>query len=232
MSEWRAIIFDLDDTLYPEREYVLSGFRAVARWAEQHLDIPENQGFTELYDLYMAGVRGDTFDRWLAKHAISSENVMQSLVHVYRSHQPTIHCCPGVPELLHSLHQHFRLGLVSDGYLEVQQRKLAALEIIEHFDAIVFSDKWGRESWKPSTRPFEEILAKLRVPPSAAVYVADNPVKDFLGAQKVGMGTVWVHRTDGEYAHLRPPSSAHAPDYEVKSLTELERLLFADRGMS
>ena len=232
MSRWRAIIFDLDDTLYPERDYVLSGFRSVAEWGQQHLGIPVDRGFSELHKLYVAGIRGDTFNRWLAHHGIPSEEIVQELVRVYRDHWPTIRCFPEVPTLLGSLRRHFRLGLVSDGYLEVQQRKLSSLGLAGHFDAIVFSDELGRESWKPSMKPFIKVLTKLNVPPSVAVYVADNPVKDFLGARQAGMSTIWVHRPDGEYTHLRPPSAAHAPDYKVTSLTELEQLLFLDAGMS
>jgi len=229
MTKWQAIVFDLDDTLYPERDYVLSGFKVVAEWGQLHLGIPVEQGFSELHDLYVAGVRGETFNRWLVHHNISPEGVVSELVQVYRDHQPAIRCFPETPALLDSLCQHFRLGLLSDGYLAVQRLKLKALGLARYFDAVVFSDEWGRKSWKPSTRPFLEVLSRLSVPAPAAAYVADNPVKDFLGARQAGMVTVWVHRSEGEYAHLRPPSDAHAPDYEVTSLTELEQLLILER---
>ena len=48
---------------------------------------------------------------------------------------------------------HGPLGLISDGYLVAQQKKLAALNIREAFQAVVFSDAFGRDSWKPSPRP-------------------------------------------------------------------------------
>ena len=57
VPKWRAIVFDLDDTLYPERDYVLSGFRAIARWAAEHLRIPAEDGYRELAELFAAGVR-------------------------------------------------------------------------------------------------------------------------------------------------------------------------------
>jgi putative hydrolase of the HAD superfamily len=225
VSRWQAIIFDLDDTLYPERDYVLSGFRAVAAWAEEHLGIQSEQGWAELRLLFEQGVRGETFNRWLAAHDRKHDGLVQRLVQVYREHQPVLTPFPGVPKLLDSLRRRYRLGLVSDGYLAVQRRKLAALDLADRFDAVVFSDQWGREAWKPSTRPFNAVLDRLAIGAAASAYVADNPSKDFLGARQVGMFTVWMRRSDGVYAHLSPPTAQHAPDLIISSLEELEGTL-------
>jgi len=225
VSRWQAIVFDLDDTLYPERDYVLSGFRAVAAWAETHLSIPTGQGFTELKRLYEQGVRGDTFDRWLAAHRMLPDALVPQLVQVYREHEPRLTPFPEVPELLDSLHRRYRMGLLTDGYLAVQKRKLDALGLARHFDAIVFSDEWGREAWKPNTKPFEAALQRLGVDASSAVYIAYNPLKDFVGARQVGLTALWVRRAGGEYVHQNPPTSQHAADLMISSLSELEQAL-------
>ncbi len=222
MSRWQAIVFDLDDTLYPERDYVLSGFRAVAAWAEAHLDIPAALGLAELQSLFEQGVRGDTFNRWLAAHGLASESLVLRLVQVYREHEPALTPFPEVPGLLASFRRRYRLGIVSDGYLAVQQRKLAALNLAHHFEAIVFSDEWGRRAWKPSVIPFQAVLQRLAVSAAGSVYVADNPGKDFLGARQAGMFTVWVRRPGGEYARSTPPTAHHAPHWTITSLLELE----------
>jgi putative hydrolase of the HAD superfamily len=225
VSKWQAIVFDLDDTLYPERDFVLSGFRAVAQWVETHLSVQRDQGYANLCALYESGVRGDTFNRWLAAQGITGEALIPQLVQVYRQHPPCLIPFHEAPELLIRLHRHYRLGLVSDGYLDVQRRKLAALGLEPHFDAIVFSDEWGRDAWKPSIKPFQAVLHRLDVTPSSAIYVADNPLKDFLGARQVGMFTVRIQHPGGEYAYLAPPTPQHAPDHTINKLTELERLL-------
>jgi len=224
-AKWAAVIFDLDDTLYPEREYVLSGFRAVSQWAEQHLGIPEKSGFDELSRLFHAGVRGNTFNRWLTSHNLSAEAWVPRLVSVYRGHEPTLKPFPGVPTLLRDLRRDYRLGLVSDGWLTVQQRKLSALKLGHHFDAIVFSDEYGLDAWKPSTKPFEVVLAKLEVEPFRAVYVADNPQKDFLGARNTGMFTVRLRMPDVLYGNLEAETEAHAPHSQISHLEELEKVL-------
>jgi putative hydrolase of the HAD superfamily len=222
VSRWQALVFDLDDTLYPERQYVLGGFRAVAAWAERHLGIPSAQGYAELASLFEGGVRGDTFDRWLAARALSPEPLAARLVEVYRDHEPALECFPGVVEVLGSLRERYRVGLLSDGHLGVQRRKLAALRLAGYFDAIVFSDEWGRSAWKPSPRPFEIVLQRLGVEGPRGIYVADNPAKDFLGARRCGMGTIRVRRAGGEYASLDAPSLEHAPDRTIADLSMLE----------
>jgi len=221
----QALIFDLDDTLYPERAYVMSGFWAVSVWAEKHLGIPQKQGFEELCRLFDSGFHGNTFDHWLKTHGFDPTAWVPQLVQVYRTHIPTIAPYPEVPILLQRLRSRYRIGLVSDGYLEVQRRKLTALGLACYFDVIVFSDELGRDAWKPSPRPFQIVIGKLGLTGPEAVYIADNPDKDFIGARQMGMWTVRIRRPDGFYSHLEPPSPEYAPDYTIESLTRLKEVL-------
>jgi putative hydrolase of the HAD superfamily len=232
MSGWKAVVFDLDDTLYPEREYVLSGFRAVAAWSEAKLAIPAEAGFAQLQSLFERGVRGDTFNQWLAANKKLDGATVRQLVEVYRDHQPAISPFPAVAAVLEALKKRALLGLLSDGYLATQQRKLAALNLAHFFDAVVFSDEWGREAWKPSAIPFEMVLERLGgVPPQSAVYVADNPLKDFLGARRTGLATLQVRLQGGLYADCDPPTASHNPDMVVDSISlipsALERLMIS-----
>lgn len=220
---WRAVVFDLDDTLYPERAYVASGFRAVARWAAERLGIPEDVAFQGLQEVFNSGVRGNIFDLWLDR-VHCSRSAVAEMIAVYRSHEPTIELFPTMAGLLRELRGKYRLGVVSDGYLAVQAAKARALGLDRWFDSIIFSDELGREHWKPSSRPFQEILARLGVDAHQAVYVADNPLKDFLGARSVGMFTVWAKYSDGDYCRLDAPSSMHSAEATVRSLPELSRL--------
>lgn len=225
MRELQAVVFDLDDTLYPERAYVLSGFRAVAAWAEEQLDIPADQTFVELRQLFNEGVRRNTFDCWLENQGFHANRWAPQMVAVYREHQPQITPYPHVLEPLQRLRHRYRLGLVTDGYLAVQQRKLACLGVEPFFDAVVFSDELGPEAWKPSPRPFQVVLERLEITGPEAGYVADNPTKDFFAARHLGMWTVRVRHPDGLYRHLEPPSAEHAPDVEIESVDRLETIL-------
>ncbi|WP_161626669.1 HAD family hydrolase [Desulfatiglans anilini] len=221
----RAVIFDLDDTLYPEQEFVLSGFRSVSKWAQVHLNIPERESFRILTQLFSEGVRGDTFNRWLEIHGRSQE-IIPSLLRVYREHKPCIKPFPEVTNILSDLRKNYQIGLLSDGYFSVQQAKLLSLGLSDFFDVILFTDELGRANWKPSITPFREISRRLGLDnPVQAVYVGDNPVKDFFGAKQIGMGTIWIKRDKGEYVHMQPPTADHQPMFELNSLANLPALL-------
>ena len=222
---WKAIIFDLDDTLYPEQQYVLSGFRVVAKWAEANLGIAAECGFAELCGLFHQGVRGDTFNHWLAMHARVPDDCIARLVQVYREHEPVLTPFPDVSPLLATLRQKYVLGLITDGFLSVQQRKLSALGLAPYFDVIVFSDTWGRQAWKPNTKPFEVAVRQMNIHGKEAVYIADNPAKDFFGARQIGMCAIRIQRPGCEYTYLIPTTPHHAPHLTIASLNQLTQLL-------
>ena len=228
MRKLAAVVVDLDYTLYPEREYVLSGFRAVAQWAETNLALPSEKGFAELKTLFDEGVRGDTFNRWLAAHGYSDD--IAPIVTVYREHTPTLTPFADAVPLLEYLHPDYKIGLVSDGYLNVQKLKWAALGLEKWFEAVVFSDEWGRAAWKPNRKPFDEVLSRLNVDAAESVYIADNPRKDFLGARNAGMKSIRVRRAGGEYSHLEPESDQYAADMTVETFTKIDDTFLVSIG--
>lgn len=229
----KAIIFDLDDTLYPEREFVLSGFRSVSRWVEQNIEISFADAYGQLFQFFEEDSHGHAFDRFLEDHGIWSASILQEMVGIYRGHRPEISSFPEVPDMLAWLGKRFRIGLLSDGYLDVQQRKLDALGLEHCFDAVVFSDKWGKDAWKPNTYPFNVMLEIFGVRAAQAVYVADNPVKDFLGARRAGMSSIRLRLAGGIYSAKEPETPDHAASIEISSLGQLEEaLLLIDRNWS
>lgn len=227
MPRWRAVVLDLDDTLYPEAAYVHSGFRAVATWAGKRLGVPAGEAERELTRLFAAGVRGDTFNRWLTARGDSGGVGVDDLVAVYRGHAPEIVPDPAAAPLLDALRDEgAALGLLSDGDRAVQGRKLAALRLGDAFDAVVFTGELGPGAGKPSPRGFEEVLDRLGgLPAPETVYVSDNPAKDFLGARRAGMRSLRVRRPDGIYAALEPETPEHAPDTEVSALGDVKAAL-------
>lgn len=225
MGKPRAVIFDLDDTLYPERSYVLSGFRAVAAWSDVELGIAADRVFSELIDIHDRGERHLTFNRWLECHRQPIETLLPRMIVVYRKHRPSIKPYEGVPELLRCMRKSFLLGLLTDGFGAVQRLKLEAIELGCFFNEILFTDDLGRESWKPSPKPFEIIARRLGVAPSEAVYIGDNPQKDFFGPRSIGMKTVRIRRERGYYADEEPPSPQYAPHISVMDFEWLENEL-------
>lgn len=229
MRPWQAVVFDLDDTLYPESQFVASGMTAVAYWAAQQFAFPEKRTLEQLAELMRRGVDGHTFDHWLAMHGLP-QDLAAGMVDVYRGHEPAISPYPGVVRLLESLRRECRLGMVTDGHWAVQQRKVVALGLDPYFHTIVYTDERGREFWKPSPESFQYVLDRLGVSAAAAIYVGDNPKKDFRGARETGMATVRIRHAGGLHHNLEPATEEDTPVWDVTTIEELNRVLREPAG--
>jgi putative hydrolase of the HAD superfamily len=224
MTALRAVVFDLDDTLYPERAYIRSGFLAVARWCGQQLALPEADVQSELQALFDGGYRGDTFNRWLAGRSLPS-SFLPELLQVYRNHAPEITLEPETSSILDLLYDRYLLGLITEGRRHAQEAKIAALGVERWMRAVVICGEEERAEWKPSRRPFERGLGLLRIAGEEAVYVGDNPGKDFRGAREAGLRTIRLRRKDGLHSAEEPATPADAPVEEITSLTDLPATL-------
>jgi putative hydrolase of the HAD superfamily len=221
----KAIILDLDDTLYPEREFVVGGVAAAADWLASTAGVDACRCAGELLELLDGGIRGRTFDVWL-DHAGLPATLASGMVTAYRTHIPRIGLHADVePFFLECRQRGVPLALLTDGYLEVQRRKVAALAIAPALHTIVYSDTFGRECWKPSSVPFRACLSELKIDPAQALYVGDNPEKDFLGARSAGIPSIRIRRAGGFYAAHEPRSDTAAPDSEVRSLEDVASVL-------
>lgn len=224
MSRWRAVVFDLDDTLYPEVEFVRSGFRAAARWAERTLGEDHGAVYQDLWTDFEAGVRGDSFDRWLRRNGHAAGSNREAMIEVYRTHTPEISLYPDVLPALAGLGGGIRVGLITEGRREVQQAKVAALGLVGRIEHRVVLGEDERAAWKPSAEPFRRWLAGLALEPGEVVYLGDNPAKDFLGARRAGWGSVRVRRPDGLHRNAEADTPQAEPDYEIESLSDLGRI--------
>jgi putative hydrolase of the HAD superfamily len=193
----RAIVFDLDDTLYPQSGFKLSGFRAVADWAAGRFAADAARVYRTCCE--QMALLGPSHPRILDA-AFSQLQVpgieIEDAVDVFRSHRPQISVYPGVVEMFERLQGELRLGLLTDGTAAVQRRKVEALGISSNFDGIWFSDDLGTA--KPDPTLFDAIGQHFGLSGSQLVYVGDNPRKDFIGARQRNWLTVRV-RT-GEHA--------------------------------
>jgi putative hydrolase of the HAD superfamily len=216
------VVFDLDDTLFPEEEFVRSGFRAASCWLEATHNVPGLLSVaTELFE---GGMRERIFDCALQRLQITSEALVSELVKVYRQHLPDIRLFEDAQWVLEDLRDSYSLGLITDGHGSVQRNKVKALAIESRFDAIVYSDDFGRENWKPSVMPYRKIMAVTKARAEKCVYVADNPGKDFIGARSLKWKTVHVQRPRGIYESTVIPTGYEA-DVTIRSLYNLPEIL-------
>lgn len=215
-----VVVFDLDDTLYLERDFVRSGFAAVDAWLAAHHGVDDFQAHA--WELFLAGRRGDVFDRALPMVGVEPRpDLIRRLVEVYREHVPAIQLEPAAPDLLAALRGRCRLALLTDGYHDTQRRKVAALGLADWCDPVVCTDQWGRAHWKPSPRGFLHIQDALEAAPERCIYVADNPAKDFRAPKALGWRTLRVRHPLGEHAGGDAVSPLDQADRTVAGLAEV-----------
>jgi len=230
-----AVLFDLDDTLYPEREYVISGIAAVTDFMSSH--IFGTVGRDEIHRQLIALLdesRENLFDRLLNKFQIHSHSLLATLVHVYRTHSPTLSLCSDVLPAFRCLRDAgIRLGIVTDGKATMQWNKLEALGLMNLVDTVVCTDDLFSGCGKPSPLPFEVALHHLCVPAETAIYIADDLSKDFIGPRQLGMGTI---RLDRGHPHPLQPRTdfpqSHQADTVCRDLDQAVNWLLNERTPS
>ena len=184
----KAVVFDLDDTLFPESDYVKSGYRAVAREIQKRYGLDGAE--TELIELFNSD-RTNVFDHYLERHEIAvSDRTVGELVEIYRAHKPDISLSEGVSHTLEVLRgKGYKLGIITDGRPDGQRKKIDSLGLSGLVDKIIITDELGDEYRKPNPKAFELIAAHFGVSFEEMLYVGDNPKKDF-AIGKYGVKTV------------------------------------------
>ncbi|MCE5278418.1 MAG: HAD family hydrolase [Planctomycetaceae bacterium] len=216
-----AAVFDLDDTLYAERDYVASGYRAVSDYLRDSLSRREDFA-AWLWQRFLAGKTAKAFDA-MSEHFDLKLDAAQlaHLVKIYREHRPIIRPIDGMIELLGSLRNRgVRLAILSDGFLPAQQYKLEVLKLAGLMDAVIFTESLGRQFWKPSPAAFETLAVKLALPHSSCLYVGDNPAKDFVAPNALGWRTIQF-RFDGQLHAANPAPPGGAAQETARGLPDL-----------
>ncbi len=220
----KVIVFDLDDTLFPEYEFVRSGFQAVSDWISKKYAIANF--FEVAWKLFAEGKRGQIFNLTLEKLGIAADEALmiQELVQIYREHKPNISLHNDAQWAINYFQSYKHLGIITDGYLTTQQNKIQALGISENFELIIYTDLYGRENWKPSPLSYLKVMETIKCEGRECLYVGDNPTKDFVTAKKLDWLTVQICRECGEYSQITLEET-HEANLRVKSLMELKNLL-------
>jgi putative hydrolase of the HAD superfamily len=218
-----CLVFDLDDTLYLERDYVRSGFYAVGEWVREHLQLPDF--FDRAWRAFEDGVRRSTFEKVLIEAGFALQpEILRTMVEVYRCHKPDIQLLPDASYCLLKVRERVRrLGLITDGPALCQHAKCARLGLLQLMDAVVCTGEWGEQFYKPHPRAYQ-FFASREEPDCRFLYVADNPRKDFITPLALGWHTVRVRRPLGLY-HSVESTPATRPALELSALWELPEIV-------
>lgn len=210
------ILFDLDDTLYPEIDYVKSGFWNTSKFLNYKLNRKGNDIFNRILQIFNDYGRGKIFDLILNELGIFSNEMLRLLIYIYRNHKPKIKLYKSCIEIMESLKKKgIKLCIITNGKASIQKNKIDALKIEKYIDLIIYADDIGnnREFWKPSEIPYKMALEFFNTSSSQTIFIGDDPATDFPGAKSCGIKTVLVN------------GKSPLADYLISELGELPTLL-------
>lgn len=218
----KALVFDLDDTLYNEADFVHGAFGEVADYLSKKHKLVRDELYQAMLRLLANNGRGRIFNDICALYDLKED--ISSLVEIYRNSAPQISLYEDAENILKYYRGKYKLGLITDGIYYVQRNKIRLLGIEEHFDSIIVTDEHGEDFCKPGIKPYLKMAENLGVTLDNMVYVGDNPRKDFYGARQLGVFTVRVIRPAGDHMGLRLNSDYEA-DIEINNMYELEAVI-------
>ncbi len=218
------IVFDLDDTLYSERDFAISGFKACERWLEEKHGV--GGIVDEMTRLLDEGHMRSLFEIVLeARVPLSAKDDIEAFIDAYRLHEPDIALYPDAAWALDHFGRDGPLGLITDGQHVVQSAKVRALDIEHRFRHIVYTGALGGRAFsKPHPLSYEQMEAAIGVPGRRLVYVGDNPAKDFVTPNARGWISVQVHRPMRIHSRAQTAPGG-AAQHELQSLDQLPGLL-------
>ena len=226
------LVFDLDDTLYPERSHALAGFAAAGRFAEREW------GLAGLADDLIRhlddGHLGQCFALTLAERRPSfTQAELGAFAGAWRDHTPeTLDLFGDAARILDRLAGR-PIGLITDGSAGIQRGKVRALGLAPRFHTSIYTGALGpaRAFHKPHPMAYEMMeQAMARQPGDRFVYIGDNPSKDFVTPNARGWTSVMVvrpHHAEHRIHKAAPVAVGGAPHMTLESLDDLPAGLLA-----
>lgn len=231
----KAVIFDLDDTLYDYETINQQAMEAVCQKFTKILEISLEE-FKEafqwgkqetkrtMHDCASRHNRIIYFQKASEYLQINPIEYTLDMYETYWGHMlEHMTLFPGVLEMLeHLKRENIKIAVCTDLTAHIQHRKLKKLGIWEYIDVLVTSEEADAE--KPDKRIFELIIKKLHMQPQELLYVGDNLKKDIIGSRDAGMLPIWFNiKGNGK--------TCGAASTEIKSFQELEKVIFHERSI-
>lgn len=207
----KYIVFDLDDTLCYEIDYLKSAYLEIAQSLNRK---DKKKLYEEMLGLY--DDKQNVFS-YLTKHY--PETTVEKLLQSYREHFPNIQLSPGAQEVLdHCKNSNYKLGLLTDGRSVTQRNKLKALGIENRFDQIIISEEFGSE--KPAEKNYSTFMENTEN--TDFFYIGDNFKKDFVTPNRLGWTTIaLLDKGNNIHSQKKEVPEDYMPNYKVKNLKDI-----------
>ena len=218
MPKHKVVVFDLDDTLYKEIDFLKSAYRHIASLVSND-HAPKDEVYQLMLQTYYAG--GNAFEAAVTKYGFQLFSV-EWMLNVYWHHKPKIALDEETKTTLDWLKaQGVVMGIISDGRMLQQKNKIETLGLEKYMDPsnIIINDR--SEFFKPDMRSYRRFMEKYGAD-CHYWYIADNPTKDFKAPNALGWTTICLW-DDGRNVH--PQSFDQNPELlpkmKVKTLSEI-----------
>lgn len=226
----RAVLFDLDDTLFDHRRSARAALQAVHSRHAAALDFAEFERhhgiyLEEMHVEVLAGrvglddARRERFRRVFEALGVTlAPAQVDAVASAYRrGYMTSRRALDGAAALLTALRPHARIAIVTNNLLDEQLDKLQYCGLAPWVDAVIASEDVGVS--KPDPAIFHIALERIGVAASAAVMVGDAWVNDIEGARAAGIRAVWFNPD-------RAPRPAAPPDVmEIHALVPAEAIV-------
>ncbi len=218
-----GVLFDLDGTLTPRRASIEAFAHVFAADHAEALAPVDREALART----LVAVDQGGYNKRRAEDLVETLEwrvapAAAELDRYWRSHfADAVVPQPGLLDVLDGLRARgIATGLVTNGAVPGQTRKIERLGLAERLDAVVISEAVGCE--KPDARIFEIACERLGVGPGDCWFVGDHPEKDIAGAERFGMRAVWITDAESGFAW---PADADPPCHRIERLEELLAIL-------
>jgi len=196
----KAVIFDLDNTLLDfmkMKEYAVKA--AIAGMIEAGLDINPDESYETIIDIYekKGWENQQVFNEFLNKKIgeVNNKYLAAGIVAYRRAREANLLLYPNVNHtLVELIKMSVKLAVVSDAPSREAWMRIYYLNLHHHFDVVLTFDDTNVR--KPSPIPFEMALSQLNIDPEEALMVGDWPERDVVGANKLGIRTIFARYGD------------------------------------
>ena len=209
-----VLVFDLDDTLYKEVDFLKSAFLEISNYLET------TSGETFFHQMITWYESGQDVFRKLENACGKSIASKELLIQLYRNHIPQIKLAPTVKRFIDIISvSSNRVGIITDGRSITQRNKIVALGLNLSDSNVIISEEFGFQ--KPSAANY--LYFEEKYPLSDYFYFGDNIEKDFITPNSRGWGTICL-LDDGRNIHPQDWSvdRKYHPKFKIKTFSEIE----------
>jgi putative hydrolase of the HAD superfamily len=218
----KVVIFDLDDTLYNEIDFLISAYNEISQFLSnvRGVDKSKNEIFDYMFSVYLG--KKNPFEQVISFLNIKNIKI-SDLLEIYRNHLPNISLNDDVKEVLDYLKDNkFIIGIITDGRSIQQRNKIKALNLDSYVSSFIISEEFGSE--KPNINNY--MFFQHKYPNSKYTYIGDNINKDFVAPNKLNWETICL-LNNGKNIHSQKlyVRNSFLPKKYIKNIKEIIQIV-------